>query len=68
MVSSSQETTDDHPHLDAVIAALGRVQNNGMDALNMKNICLFSLQYQGPFDQSYFFSLLYNLTKSQLCF
>ncbi|XP_041808939.1 carbonic anhydrase 4-like [Chelmon rostratus] len=24
-----EETTDDHPHLDAVIAALGRVQNNG---------------------------------------
>lgn len=29
MVCSSQETTDDHPHLDKVIAALGRVQNNG---------------------------------------
>lgn len=27
---SPQETTDDHPHLDAVIAALGRVQINGM--------------------------------------
>lgn len=27
--SLSQETTDDHPHLDAVIAALGRVQQNG---------------------------------------
>ncbi|XP_026228973.1 carbonic anhydrase 4 isoform X2 [Anabas testudineus] len=24
-----EETTDDHPHLDNVIAALGRVQNNG---------------------------------------
>uniref|UniRef100_A0A3Q0SIE6 Carbonic anhydrase n=1 Tax=Amphilophus citrinellus TaxID=61819 RepID=A0A3Q0SIE6_AMPCI len=24
-----EETTDDHPHLDAVIDALGRVQNNG---------------------------------------
>ncbi|XP_040036759.2 carbonic anhydrase IV c isoform X2 [Gasterosteus aculeatus] len=24
-----EETPDDHPHLDAVIAALGRVQNNG---------------------------------------
>lgn len=26
---SSQETTDNHPHLDTVIAALGLVQNNG---------------------------------------
>lgn len=29
MVFSSQETPDDHPHLDTVIAALGQVQNNG---------------------------------------
>lgn len=28
-VTSSQETTDDHPHLDTIIAALGQVQNNG---------------------------------------
>lgn len=26
---SGQEAAEDHPHLDAIIAALGRVQNNG---------------------------------------
>lgn len=28
-MTSLQETTDDHPHLDTIIAALGQVQNNG---------------------------------------
>lgn len=29
MMISLQETAEDHPHLNPVIAALGRVQNNG---------------------------------------
>lgn len=33
---SFQETADDHPHLDTVIDALGRVQNNGMYAVNLQ--------------------------------
>ncbi|RVE64005.1 hypothetical protein OJAV_G00142210 [Oryzias javanicus] len=34
-----EETTDDHPHLDTVIAALGLVQNNGSTTV-IPNFCL----------------------------
>lgn len=36
LMVSFQETADDHPHLDTVIDALGRVQNNGMYAVNLQ--------------------------------
>lgn len=29
LIFSVQEAADDHPHLDAIITALGRVRNNG---------------------------------------
>lgn len=36
VMSPSQETTDDHPHLDTLITALGRVQNNGASLVTVK--------------------------------